>query len=188
MKQTHKEAIYLSRTSKGTRAHLAPPRRFFSRAGPPSGSRCRGALAGPRRLAQREAARSPAHWRTVAPPFAALSQRESRRGPRHRSQIKPLLLGGRLRSNAKMDGFECGWRRGRNSHVHASPARFDSSMLGNFIRRCWQDLSSFSRPGTGGASVASQVFSAFQSQGSVFKAPDRSDAHLCCRSTPCLRS
>lgn len=187
MKQTHKEAIYLSRTSKGTRAHLAPPRRFFlaldlrAAAGAAERSQSSGALLkGKRRVPQRIGA----PWRT----FAALSQRESRRGPRHRSQIKPLLLGGRLRSNAKMDGFECGWRRGRNSHVDASPARFDSSMLGNFIRCCWQDLSSFLRPGTGGASVASQVFSAFHSQGSVLKAPDRSDAHLCCRSTPCLRS
>lgn len=38
---------------------------------------------------------------------------------------------------------------GKSSHVDASPARFDLNMLGNFIRRCWQDLSLFLTPGTG---------------------------------------
>lgn len=74
---------------------------------------------------------------------SAIREGEPARRAPSLSQIKPLLLGGRLRSDRKMDGFKCGRRRGRKSHADASPARFDSNMLGNFIRRCWQDWSLF---------------------------------------------
>lgn len=118
---------------------------FFSlpRAGPLSGSRCCGVLAQLRCLAQREARRSPAHGCTVAHLCSTIREGEPVWQAPSLSQIKPLLLGGRLRSNRKMDGFKSGRRRGRKSHVDASPARFDLNMLGNFIRRCWQDLSLF---------------------------------------------
>lgn len=161
---------------------------LFSCAGPPSGSRCWGALAELWCWAQKDAPRSPAHWCTVAHLCSTITEGEPVSPAPSLSQIKPLLLGGRLRSNIKMDAFKCGRWCERSSHVDASPARFDLNMLENFIRHCWLDLSLFLTPGTGGASIVSQVFSTFQSQGNVLKTLNRSVAYLCCRSTPCLRS
>jgi len=108
-------------------------------AGPPSSSRCCWVFWASA-LAQTRVLRSPVHWCTTAHLHSTITEWEPVLPMPSSSQIKPLLLGGLLGSNIKLDGFNLRQRCRRNFQTDRSSAKFDSNMMKNFIRCNWQEF------------------------------------------------
>lgn len=98
---------------------------------------------------------------------------------------------------SKMDSLNSRQWCGRNSQTDTSSARFDLNMLRNFIRHNWQEFNLlFDAQHWGGHSILSHIRCLKKEKMAerCMRKPAcevsvlAECAHLCCRSTPCLRS